>query len=99
MSKFIDTKKDQIKYITGRYRHLSGYPTPLDVLHDICERYSLLKDDSFYDNKFYKTIGYPIEFEEFQEKLEALVEMGHLEKTNKGKENYSHYKIISNPWE
>lgn len=88
----LNKNKIQIKYITGIYKLLDGYPTPLDVLYESCTE--TIDDSLFSMEKMGNRYDWSENLTQKVSEIENyLTEHNYIQKSGKK------FKIINTPWQ
>ena len=88
----LNKDKIQIKYITGIYKLLDGYPTPLDVLYESCTE--TIDDSLFSMEKMGNRYDWSENLTQKVSEIENyLTEHNYIQKSGKK------FKIINTPWQ
>ena len=88
----LNKDKIQIKYITGIYKLLDGYPTPLDVLYESCTE--TIDDSLFSMEKMGNRYDWSENLTQKVSEIEKdLTEHNYIQKSGKK------FKIINTPWQ
>ena len=88
----LNKDKIQIKYITGIYKLLDGYPTPLDVLYESCTE--TIDDSLFSMEKMGNRYDWSENLTQKVSEIEKyLTEHNYIQKSGET------FKIINTPWQ
>lgn len=88
----LNKDKIQIKYLTGIYKLLDGYPTPLDVLYESCTE--TIDDSLFSMEKMGNRYDWSENLTQKVSEIENyLTEHNYIQKSGKK------FKIINTPWQ
>ena len=99
LSKTIDKNMLKIKYITGAYPHLPGYPTAEDVFYDMLTEYCSRKEDrrlkftSVMLEKKYPSVSPDV----MNEHLTHLEQLGLISEVNRTSA-FTSFQIEHNPY-